>query len=98
MALLLIISLRQKLSSRRELLLPHPPPRIQIWYWAIKDAGPGSDHDAAASRGASGSGDIPSVPQLVLFIEPSPQPNDDTTFADSHLPVESSASVIKENP
>ncbi|KAF8850019.1 hypothetical protein BDZ45DRAFT_680080 [Acephala macrosclerotiorum] len=56
------------------------------------------DPDHSTSRGTSGLEEIPSTPESTILEEHSPQPNNDIALVDSHLPVESSASTVKENP
>ena len=41
---------------------------------------------------------VPSRPESAILEEHSPQPNNDMALVDSHLPVESSASTVEENP
>jgi hypothetical protein len=41
---------------------------------------------------------MPSPPESAILEEHSPQPNNDLALVDSHLPVESSASTVEENP
>ncbi|PMD61947.1 uncharacterized protein K444DRAFT_662122 [Hyaloscypha bicolor E] len=52
------------------------------------------NHSATTS---TSPGEIPSPPQSVMLEEHSPPPNNDMALVDSHLPVESSASIVEEN-
>jgi hypothetical protein len=53
------------------------------------------DHSASASWGPE---ELPSPPKSVILDEHSQQPDNNMAFADSHLPVKSSASTAEENP
>ncbi|KAH7356433.1 hypothetical protein BKA65DRAFT_474254 [Rhexocercosporidium sp. MPI-PUGE-AT-0058] len=56
------------------------------------------DPDHSTSRRISGLEEIPSPPESAILEEHSPQPNNDLALFDSHMPVESSASTVEENP
>ncbi|CZR52935.1 uncharacterized protein PAC_02813 [Phialocephala subalpina] len=80
-------------SSRRKKVSPPDSSQKKTESLSLSD-----DPDHSTSWSTPGLEEIPSPLESAILEEHSPQPNNDMALVDSHLPVESSASAVEENP